>query len=117
MPRWAKLLWPQPQKFYLMSDEKEFFLPPELTISAEKDFYNTSTRLAAWLQSCDLDPKVKIIAPQSGRGHIHMSVNKDMFGGRSQSYQLTVRPHEIKILGSDAAGTFDKNKRPPSIDA
>mmetsp|Transcript_688 Transcript_688/g.2287 ORF Transcript_688/g.2287 Transcript_688/m.2287 type:complete len:852 (-) Transcript_688:133-2688(-) len=106
MPRWATLLWPRPQQFSVMSDSREFFLPPELTISAEAEQFRTVSRLAAWLQSCDLDPKVRIIAPQSGRGHIHLSIVKELFGEKRQAYRLVVRPMEICVVGSDAAGLF-----------
>lgn len=104
MPRWATLLWPRPRNFYLMSGSRDFLFPPEMTISAEAAHFVTATRLAAWLQSCDLDPKIRIIAPQNGCGHIHLSVNRELFGGKAQAYRLVVRPMEISVIGSDPAG-------------
>jgi len=105
-PSWATMLWPPPQRFYMMSTANEFFLPPELTISAKKSIFSIASKLASWLQSCDLDPNVTVIAPQHGRGLIHLSMSKDLFGGRSEAYKLTVHPNEVSIVGSDPAGKF-----------
>ncbi|KAJ8901618.1 hypothetical protein NDN08_003826 [Rhodosorus marinus] len=102
-PSWATMLWPPPQRFYMMSTANEFFLPPELTISAKKSFFSIASKLASWLQSCDLDPNVTVIAPQHGRGLIHLSMSKELFGGRSEAYKLTVHPNEVSIVGSDPA--------------
>uniref|UniRef100_A0A7S0G5N9 Beta-hexosaminidase bacterial type N-terminal domain-containing protein n=1 Tax=Rhodosorus marinus TaxID=101924 RepID=A0A7S0G5N9_9RHOD len=105
-PSWATMLWPPPQRFYMMSTANEFFLPPELTISAKKSIFSIASKLSSWLQSCDLDPNVTVIAPQHGRGLIHLSMSKGLFGGRNEAYKLTVHPNEVSIVGSDAAGLF-----------